>query len=99
MITNSPGRTIEVDSDQRWRSRPLASRLLQSVSFLIPVLAALLAGLAIVRMLPSPTTAAGVVGWWVALVLGIVLAMKVFDRIGRRLLPLAWLLRMTLRIP
>lgn len=41
----------------------------------------------------------GVAGWWLALIGGTVLAMKVFDRLARRVLPAAWLLRTTMAFP
>ena len=99
MITNPPDQRVRLDHDHRWRARPWTSRLVRLLSFLIPIVAAVATGLAIIRILPAPTTGAGVAGWWVALILGILLATKVFDRVGRRLLPLAWLLRMTFAFP
>ena len=72
---------------------------LRSVSFIIPIVAAVLTGLLIVQVLPAPANGLGVAGWWLALIGGTLLAMKAFDRIARRLLPLAWLLRMTMAFP
>jgi hypothetical protein len=73
--------------------------LLRALSFLIPIVAAMLTGLAIIRFLPTPATGPGVVLWWTTLIGSTLLAMKAFDRLGRRLLPLAWLLRMTMAFP
>ncbi len=99
MISESPAQTRLISSKHRWQSRRWSSLLLGSVSFLIPIIAAVLAGLLIVQVLPAPANGLGVAGWWLALIGGSLLAMKVFDRAARRLLPLAWLLRMTMAFP
>jgi putative nucleotidyltransferase with HDIG domain len=69
------------------------------MSILIPVVAATLAGLAMGNLLPEPSTGLGVTTWWAAVIATIVIVMKVFDRLGRRLLPMVWLLRMTMAFP
>lgn len=99
MISESPARTSAIASRHRWQSRRWSALLLRSVSFVVPVLAAVLTGLLIVRILPAPANGLGVAAWWLALIGGAVLAMNVFDRLARRVLPLAWLLRMTMAFP
>ena len=99
MISESPARTRLIASKHRWQSRRWSSLVLRSVSLLIPIVAAVLTGLLIVRVLPAPASVLGVTGWWLALIGGTLLAMKAFDRLARRLLPLAWLLHMTMAFP
>jgi putative nucleotidyltransferase with HDIG domain len=99
MISESPAQTKLIASKHRWQSRRWSSLLLRFVSFLIPIVAAVLTGLLIVQILPAPVNVLGIAGWWLALIGGTLVTMKVFDRLARRVLPLAWLLRMTMAFP
>ena len=83
----------------RWRDRPVASFLVRAVVLLVPVGAGVGIAVLVGSVLPAPATTAGLVGWW-ALLLGCsTAAAYLADRIARRLLPLAVLLKLTLVFP
>lgn len=99
MISKSAERMVTTRSGERWEGRRWSAGLMRTISFLIPIMAAAFTGVAIGRALPHPSNGLGVVVWWVIVIVAILFVMKVFDRVGRRLLPLAWLLRMTMAFP
>lgn len=82
-----------------WNARPILSRLLRICIFTVPIMAAM-GVTSIVRLfLPTPTHTAGRIGWWLALLtVGAVVAIAV-ERLARRLLPLAMLLKLSMLFP
>jgi putative nucleotidyltransferase with HDIG domain len=85
-------------SDQ-WRGRQSLSTFVSATAFLVPVALSVIAAAIVARTLPTPHGAGVTVGWWI-LVLGTPLAvLTATDRLTRRLLPLAVLLKMTLVFP
>jgi putative nucleotidyltransferase with HDIG domain len=85
-------------SDQ-WRGRQSLSTFVSATAFLVPIALSVIAAAVVARTLPAPRGTAGTVGWWV-LVLGTpFVVLTVTDRLARRLLPLAVLLKMTLVFP
>jgi hypothetical protein len=88
-----------VNGEQRWERRPVASWLLRAIVFLTPVAAGILAGRAAARWLPGASGALETVGWWLAVLVAATAALVVVERLARELLPLAWLLRMSLLFP
>lgn len=83
----------------RWRGRQASSTFVSTTAFLAPIALSVIAAAVVARTLAAPHGAVKTIGWWV-LVLGtplIVLALT--DRLARRLLPLAVLLKMTLVFP
>ena len=67
--------------------------------FVVPVALSILVATITAHLLPRPRTTGGLVGWWLA-VLGIPLAaLFAADRITRKALPLAVLLKMTMVFP
>ena len=86
-------------TEERWRGRPVLSWLLRMAIVVAPIAASVAVAAVVGRSLPRSTGVSGVIVWW-ALVLGTSTGTLVLaDRLTRRLLPLAALLRMTLLFP
>jgi len=85
-------------NDHRWQAHPVLSWLLRTTVLLVPVAAGVGSAAVLSRVVPRPSGAAGLL-WWVLLfgVSGTVTWL--LDRLARRLLPLAVLLRLTLLFP
>ena len=90
-------RTVTLSA--RWHDRRVLALLLRIAIFLVPLIASVLAALAVALAFPRPSGVLPVVGWWVALMVAGTVAMVLVDRVGRRFLPLAALLRMSLVFP
>lgn len=82
-----------------WRARPVQSFLVRLISFLLPVVAAIAGGITTARLLPEPDGFFGTILWWMAVIGASLAALFVVERLARRLLPLAVLLRLTLAFP
>ena len=67
--------------------------------FVVPAVAGALAAWAATRLLPDPSALEARVAWWVVVIGAAVAAVLVAEVLARRLLPLAWLLRLTLAFP
>ena len=85
--------------EQRWRSRPFLGAAVRLLVVLVPVVAAVLAALAIARLLPAPSSPVGLAVWWAGVLAGGVAVVKAMDRAARRYLPLAALLELSLLFP
>jgi HD domain-containing protein len=85
--------------DSRWRGRPIASACLRLFVFAAPIGAAVATSSVLSRVLPRvPGFGALAVRW--TIVLGVsTVVLFVVDRLARRLLPLAVLLRLSLAFP
>jgi hypothetical protein len=86
-------------SGRRWRDRRLTALLLRAAVFLVPILVGVAAGTLLASALPAPSGWAVVLGWWIAVIAVSLGALFVVDRLARRLLPLAALLRLSLVFP
>ena len=84
---------------QRWTSRPAASMLVRVAVLAVPFGAAVATGAAIGGLLAPPQGTAATAGWYAATLAGSLVVFVAFDRVARRLLPLALLLRLTLVFP
>ncbi|NNF63433.1 MAG: tandem-95 repeat protein [Acidimicrobiia bacterium] len=82
-----------------WRARPVQSFLVRFVAFAAPVAAAIIAGILVSRLLGEPSGFWGTVSWWALVVGASLAALFLVERLARRLLPLAVLLRLTLAFP
>jgi putative nucleotidyltransferase with HDIG domain len=89
-----PDRTDE----QRWRPRPLLAFALRFGSVLVPAAAGATTAYAFVSAIPNPGGPA-VVLWAFGLALTSTVATAIAERLGRRFLPLAVLLRLSLVFP
>jgi HD-GYP domain-containing protein (c-di-GMP phosphodiesterase class II) len=82
-----------------WRSRPVLSGLLRTVILLVPIAAAFGSTWIVRAALPTPSTSFGWTLWWITL-LGVALAVSMAtERVVRRLLPLAMLLKLSMLFP
>ena len=82
-----------------WRGHPAASACIRLVAFTTPILAALASSTLLTRLVPTPHAVMWRVLWWIGL-LGISTAVLLStDRLARRALPLAALLKLSLVFP
>jgi putative nucleotidyltransferase with HDIG domain len=84
--------------EQRWRPRPLLSFALRIVSVLVPAAAGAASAYAFVVAVPAPDGIM-LIPWAVGLVVSSTIATALAERIGKRFLPLAMLLRLSLVFP
>ena len=91
--------TDDVPASQRWRGRPVHSLLLQAFVFAIPVVASVAAATAVSSLAPRPSTALAFVAWWAVLTVIALAVLFVVDRLARKLLPLATLLKLSMVFP
>jgi len=97
-VTNRDGRVGDT-SDDRWHGRPALSILLKVAIFATPIALSIVAATITAHVLPRPHQTAEWVGWWVV-VLGVpTVVLVATDRVARRALPLAILLKMTMVFP
>ncbi|HUF83956.1 MAG TPA: HD domain-containing phosphohydrolase, partial [Acidimicrobiia bacterium] len=87
-----------LDVAGRWKRRSAASALLRAGILLVPVAASAATGIVVARALPEPTGSTQV-AWWFAVLGASTVVLLAVDRIARRALPLAALLRLTLVFP
>lgn len=90
---------IAAQHDHRWTERPVLSGLVGATSFLLPIVVSAAAAIAVSRILPRPDGLGAAILWWGGLTAVTVLALMLVDRLARRLLPLAALLRMSMLFP
>jgi hypothetical protein len=86
-------------SSDRWNGRPVLSTLVSTAVFLVPIGLSVIAAAVVAHALPRPHGTGWWVGWWViilAVPTGVVFGT---DRLARRALPLAVLLKMTMVFP
>lgn len=96
--SESPG-SGQDGSEGRWDDRPLLAGALRALSFLLPLIASLGAAWLLATALPTPSSTGGRVLWWLAVGVTSLLALLAFDRVARRLLPLAALLKLSMVFP
>src|SRR5580692_3817259 len=89
----------QAEQPARWQARDGLSKLITVAVFLAPVLVSIVTAAVVARIVPAPRSGAGVFAWWALMlaVPGVVYAFA--NRLGRRALPLAALLKMTLVFP
>ena len=85
--------------DQRWEGRPRAAAAVRALAFALPVAASLGAALVLSMVLPRPSTLAATLVWWMTVLAASAFALVAFDRLARRLLPLAALLKLAMAFP
>jgi hypothetical protein len=83
----------------RWVARPLLAAVIRLFVLVVPAVAGMAAAWGVTRLLGDPSGVAETIGWWTALVAAAVTAVVVTQRLAKRLLPLAWLLHLTLAFP
>ena len=88
-----------MDAGRRWTSRRGWARLVALLAYSVPAVAAAASAVVLSRVLPIPSGTWGTVANWVVLVVVSGMVLLAFDRLSRRLLPLAALLELSLLFP
>jgi len=83
----------------RWRGRPVLSALVSGAVFVVPIALSIVAATITAHLLPRPRSAGWLAGWWVTVLVVPTVVMVVTERLARRALPLAVLLKMTMVFP
>jgi hypothetical protein len=98
MVTIRKTRT-DGGADDRWHGRPVLSALVSVAVFVVPITLSIGAATITAHLLPRPRDDGWLVGWWVTVLAVPTLVLVVTDRLARRVLPLAVLLKMTMVFP
>ena len=83
----------------RWKSRPTAARAIQLVVLAVPIAASVGCAALVSAALPHAHHLGAALGWWVVVLVCSTVTLFAVDRLARRLLPLALLLRLSLLFP
>ena len=84
---------------QRWPARPVLAGALRALALLLPVGSVLVVCLAFEGYVAQPATLGGRLAWWVATLAIALVTAGLVERLARRLLPLAALLRLAMLFP
>src|SRR4051794_34329811 len=87
------------EDDQTWAPRPVLAFALRVVARLLPLGAGVVAAVPAGHLVPRPASLVGALGWWIGLTVVSSITMTLVDRVARRLLPLAAMLRLSLAFP
>ena len=82
-----------------WRGHPVVAATIRLVAFITPVVAALIWSAVISRVIASPNGLLGRVVWLIAMLATSTAVLLVTERLARRMLPLAALLKLSLVFP
>jgi len=85
--------------ERRWRPRRYVSVLVRLVSFAVPLVAAIAAVHEVGMLVPRPGSSFALAGWVVLLAVLATVTVRIVDHLGRRLLPLEALLKLSLVFP
>lgn len=83
----------------RWVPRPVRAALLRVAAVVIPVLVAVAVGALVGSLLPPARSLVGVLGQWAAVLTASTVAAVLVERLTRRLLPIATLLKLSMLFP
>ena len=83
----------------RWARRRGLAWLVRAGVVLVPIVAAVAAGVTVSHLLPGATTFWALVGWWAVVLAATLVTQALVQRLARRALPLAALLRLSLVFP
>ena len=92
----SRGRSADARS---WRAHPIHAALIRAAALLLPLSASMVVGVAVGALLPEPHRLTTVVLWWAAMLAASTAGLYGTDRVTRRILPLATLLRLSMLFP
>lgn len=101
-LSSSPDRTTPATApgrEQRWRSRPVLASLLRLAVYLIPLSASVATTIIASRVVAPPTSPAGLIGWSLMTIILATAVLVIADRLMRRVLPLAALLKLSMLFP
>src|SRR5579863_9506330 len=83
----------------RWQGRPVLSKMVSGAVIVVPIALSIMAATVTAHLLPRPRTTLSLAGWWVAVLVVPTGVLFASDRLARRALPLAVLLKMTMVFP
>lgn len=87
------------DASGRWRSHPAWALVVNITAFVVPVLVAMATATVLVQLVPQPRGTWAPMLWWAGVIAVPWCAYLFTNRLARRILPLAALLKMTLVFP
>ncbi|MGD0379627.1 MAG: HD domain-containing phosphohydrolase [Acidimicrobiales bacterium] len=86
-------------ADDRWSGHPVLSALVSVAVFVFPIALSIVSATITAHLLPRPHNTGWLVGWWVTVLAVPTVVLVATDRLARRALPLAVLLKMTMVFP
>ena len=92
-------RTTENGKGDRWLGRPVLSALVSISVFVTPIALSIVAATVTAHLLPRPRSDGALAVWWILVLAVPTAVLVVTDRVARRALPLAVLLKMTMVFP
>jgi hypothetical protein len=94
-----PTRITEDGKGDRWLGRPVLSALVSLTVFLTPIALSIFAATITAHVLPRPGTSVALAVWWIMVLAVPTAVLLATDRLARRAMPLAVLLKMTMVFP
>jgi putative nucleotidyltransferase with HDIG domain len=91
--------SVEPVASQRWKEHPFAARAIQFVVLAVPIAASVGCAALVSAALPHAHHLSAALGWWAVVLACSTVTLFAVDRLARRLLPLALLLRLSLVFP
>jgi putative nucleotidyltransferase with HDIG domain len=88
-----------VDDARHWHARPAQAFLVRAAVFAIPVVVSIGVGVVVSKVLPHPESRLQLVLWWITVMVTSTAGLFAADKIARRLLPLATLMRLSMLFP
>lgn len=85
--------------EARWKPRPTAARAIQLIVLAVPIAASVGVAALVSAELPHARHVGAALGWWAVVLACSTVTLIAVDRLARRLLPLALLLRLSLLFP
>jgi putative nucleotidyltransferase with HDIG domain len=87
------------DDTRLWHARPTHAFLVRALAFALPIALSVVVGSAVSRLLAHPGSGLGIALWWLAVLSASTATLYGADKVARRLLPLATLLRLSMLFP
>ena len=94
-----PASVAAVHEAGRWSSHPGLARLVRVMIVAVPMAFSIATATVLSRTVRRPEAGAGLLAWWAMLLVGSTIALVAVDRLARKLLPLAALLRLSMVFP
>jgi len=98
-MARTRNRTRDNQRGDRWRGRPVLSALVSAAIFTVPIALSIVAATVTGHMLPRPRGTSWLVAWWIVVLAVPTVVLVATDRLARRALPLAVMLKMTMVFP
>ncbi|WP_299443583.1 Ig-like domain-containing protein [uncultured Phycicoccus sp.] len=87
------------DKDRQWQPHPVRAAALRALAFGLPLVVSIIVGIVVGALMPAPESTPGLVLWWSAVLVSSTLAVYAADRVTRKVLPLATLMRLSILFP